>query len=169
MADDAELRRDLLARIESRRAAVQAFLRDNRPRIRRRANITIVLSSLSAVFTAGPAVGGETFAASVQRTLGLASESSVWRLLCLAALLVSVGAALMTNIGRSQDAVGRLGTAEAVNAELEGLTTLVEFGHLPVEDAVKLYQQYTVKIPFVDDAGALAVGAPRSGSAPGAA
>ena len=39
-------------RIEARRAEVQAFLRENRPRIRRRANITIVLTSLSAAFTA---------------------------------------------------------------------------------------------------------------------
>ena len=35
MADDDDLRRDLLRRIEARRAAVQAFLRANRPRTRR--------------------------------------------------------------------------------------------------------------------------------------
>jgi hypothetical protein len=44
-----------------------------------------------------------------------------------------------------------LSAAEAANAELEGLMTLLEFGHLPVEEAVKLYQQYAVKIPFVED------------------
>jgi cytochrome bd-type quinol oxidase subunit 2 len=151
MPDDGELRRDLLARIQARRGSVQAFLRDHRPRIRRRANITIVLSSLAAVFTAGPAVGGETFAESVQDTLGLQSDSSVWRVLCLLAMLVSVGAAVLTNIAKSQDDVARLSTAEAANAELEGLATLLEFGHLSVDDAVKLYQQYSVKIPFVEE------------------
>src|SRR5687768_7238818 len=55
MADDGDLRRDLVRRIEARRAAVQAFLRAHRPRTRRRANIIIICSSLSALFTAGPA------------------------------------------------------------------------------------------------------------------
>ena len=110
-----------------------------------------MLSSLAALFTAGPAFGGETFAQSVQDALNLRSESYVWRILCLLALLVSVGAAILTNISRSQDDVGRLSTAEAANAELEGLSSLLQFGHLTVEDAVKLYQQYSVKIPFVEE------------------
>ena len=151
MADDSDQRRDLLGRIESRRAAVQAFLRANRPRTRRRANLTIVFSSLAAVFTAGPAVGGETFAGGVQKALGLASDSYVWRTLCLLALLVSIGAAVMTNLAKSSDDVSRLSTAEAANAELEGLASLLQFGQLGVQDGVKLYQQYTVKIPFVDE------------------
>jgi hypothetical protein len=151
MPDDGDLRRDLVRRIDARRASVQAFLRTQRPRIRRRANITIVLSSLAAVFTAGPALGGEPFAESVQNTLGLASDSYVWRTLCLLALLVSVAAAVLTNIAKAQDDVARLSSVEAASAELEGLSTLLQFGHLSVDDAVKLYQQYSVKIPFVEE------------------
>jgi MFS family permease len=151
MADDDVLRRDLLWRIETRRASVQAFLRDHRPRTRRRATITVVLSSLAALFTAGPAFGGEPFAASVQNTLGLASDSYVWRTLCLLALLVSVSAAVLTNLGKAQDDVARLSNAEAANTELEGLAGLMQFGHLSVDDGAKLYQQYIVKIPYVDD------------------
>ena len=156
MADEGDLRRDLLARIDARRASVQAFLRDNRPRIRRRANVTIVLSSLAAVFTAGPALGGEPFAESVQKTFGLASDSYVWRVLCALALFVSVGAAVLSNIAKSQDEVARLSSVEAANAELDGLSTLLQFGHLSVEDAVKLYQQYSVKIPFVEEPAGMA-------------
>ena len=151
MPDDGDLRRDLVWRIESRRAAVQTFLRTNRPRIRRRATLTVVLSSLAALFTAGPAFGGETFSTSVQNALGLTTDETVWRLLCLLALLVSVGAAVLTNLGKSQDDIGRLSNAEAANTELEGLSSLLQFGHLTVEDAVKLYQQYSAKIAFVDD------------------
>jgi hypothetical protein len=152
MAEDSDaLRRNLLSRIDARRAAVQAFLRENRPRVRRRANLTIVLSSVAAVFTAGPALGGEQFSTSVQKTLGLSTDSLVWRFLCLGALLVSVGAAIMTNIAKSEDVVSRLSTAEAAGAELEGLTTLLEFGHLPLDEAVKLYEQYAGKISFVDE------------------
>jgi hypothetical protein len=66
-------------------------------------------------------------------------------------MLVSVSAAVLSNIAKSQDEVARLSTAEAANAELEGLSTLLQFGHLSVDDAVKLYQQYSVKIPFVEE------------------
>jgi len=167
MAEDSALRRDLLLRIEARRAGVQAFLQENRPRIRRRANVTIVLSSLAAAFTAGPALGGESFAESVQGGLGLRDDSVVWRVLCLLALFVSVGAAVMANIAKSQDADARLSTAEAANAELEGLATLLHFGHLSVDDAVKLYQQYAVKIPFVQDLAPAAKGPGGWGPPPG--
>jgi hypothetical protein len=160
MADDSELRRDLLWRIEARRASVQAYLRAQRPRARRRATLTVVLSSLAAVFTAGPAFGGEGFARSVQGLVGLTSDSTVWRLLCLLAVLVSVGAAVLTNLGRSQDDAGRLSSAEAVNAELEGLISLLQYGHLSVDDGVKLYQQYSVTVPFVDDQPGVVPGRP---------
>jgi len=159
MADDSDLRRDLLWRIESRRAAVQVWLRTHRPRTRRRATVVVVLSSLAAVFTAGPAFGGEGFAAAVQKSLNLASDSYVWRILCLLALLVSVAAATLTNIGKSQDDVARLSSAEAANTELEGLVGLLQFGHLSVEDGAKLYQQYIVKIPFIE-------GGPGAGASP---
>jgi hypothetical protein len=151
MAEDDARRRDLLWRIEARRVSIQAYLREHRPRTRRRVSITIVLSSLAALFTAGPALGGETFAESVQNSLGLASDSYVWRTLCLLALLVSIGAAVLTNLGKAQDDVARLSSAEAANTELEGLAGLMHFGQLSVEDGAKLYQQYIVKIPFVDD------------------
>jgi hypothetical protein len=151
MADDDALRRDLLWRIEARRASIQAYLREHRPRTRRRATVTIVLSSLAALFTAGPALGGEPFAQSVQDSLGLVSDSYVWRTLCMLALLVSLGAAILTNLGKANDDVARLSSAEAANTELEGLTGLLQFGHVSLEDGVKLYQQYIVKIPFVDE------------------
>jgi hypothetical protein len=151
MADDDQLRQELLARIEARRAGIRAFLRSERPRTRRLATATIVLSSLAALFTAGPAIGGETFSGGVQKTLGLTGDSIVWRTLCLCALLVSAAAALLTGIGRSQDAVARLSAVEAVETELDGLSTMIRFGRLPLEDAVRLYHDYTVKIPFVED------------------
>jgi hypothetical protein len=151
MAYDIELRRDLVRRIETRRAAVQAFLREHRPRIRRRSTVTVVLTSLAAVFTAGPAFGGENFTDTVGDLFQLTNDSIVWQVLCLLAVFVSVAAAVLTNIGKSQDDVAKLSSAEAASAELEGLSSLLQFGHLTVDDAVKLYQQYTAKIPFVDD------------------
>lgn len=151
MADDEVLRRDLLWRIEARRASIQSYLRDHRPRTRRKSTVTVVLSSLAALFTAGPALGGEPFARSVQNSLGLASDSTVWRTLCFLALLVSIASAVLVNLGKASDDVGHLSSAEAANTELEGLTGLLQFGRVSLEDGAKLYQQYIVKIPFVDE------------------
>jgi hypothetical protein len=151
MTEDDVLRRDLLWRIETRRASIQAYLRDHRPRTRRRATITVVLSSLAALFTAGPALGGEPFAQSVQNSRGLASDSYVWRTLCFLTLLVSLASAVLVNLGKANDDVAKLSSAEAANTELEGLTGLLQFGRVTLEDGAKLYQQYIVKIPFVDD------------------
>lgn len=157
MADDDALRRDLLWRIEARRASIQTYLRAHRPRTRRRATITVVLSSLAALFTAGPALGGEPFAQSVQDSLGLASDSYVWRTLCFLALLVSLASAVLVNLGKANDDVAKLSSAEAANTELEGLTGLLQFGRVTLEDGAKLYQQYIVKIPFVDELPAVPV------------
>ena len=163
MSDNDRMRQDLLARIEDRQVAVGQFLQKSRPGIRRRSNVTITLSSLAAVFTAGPAIGGENFSGGMQKLFGLASDSYVWRTLCLLALLVSVGAAVMTNLAKAHEAaINRLTTAEAAKAELEGLATLVQFGHLSTEEGVKLFHQYSTKIPFVDDMPALAGRSARS-------
>jgi hypothetical protein len=169
MVEDSDARADLLQRIWSRRAGLQAYLQEERPRFRRRANLTIVLSTMAALSTAGPAVGGESFAGGIQRALGLGSDSYVWRVLCLLALVVSVGAALLTNLAKSQDHGSRLATAEAVDGELEGLSVLLQFGELPVQDAVKLYQQYTAKISFVPDIPVLPGGRPVEPAGPGPA
>jgi hypothetical protein len=150
MTDD-ELRTDLLVRIELRRSEVRAFLRQRRPRSRRRANATLVFTSLAAVFTIGPAAGGESFSGGVQKALGLASDSYVWRVLCLLTVVVSAAAAVLTNVSKTHDDSAQLAAAQAADAELEGLATLLRYGHLSLDDAAKLYQQYTATIGFVDE------------------
>jgi hypothetical protein len=152
MTDEARLRRQLLARIEKRQADIDGFLHDNRPRRNRLSNISIVSSAIAAVFTAGPAIGGLTFAQAVQRGLTLDQSAPVWRTLCGGALIVSLVAAISTNLSKSQDLNSRVTAAEVCNTELEGLRAFVEFRHLPVEEAVELYQQYVAKIPFVAEA-----------------
>jgi hypothetical protein len=151
MVEDSDVRRDLLARIDARRASVQAHLARNRPRVRRRGTVTVVLSSIAALSTAGPALGGESFTERISTSLGLPADSVVWRVLCLGALVVSIAAAVLTNLGKTQDASARLSTVEAVDGELEGLSLLLEYGDLSVQDGVKLYQQYTGKVGFLDE------------------
>ena len=156
MADQTDSRQDLLRRVNARRAAVEAFLRVRRPRIRRRITATLVLTSLSALLTAGPGIGGTGFTETVNGAFDLGDSSDVWRPLCLLALLVSVCATVLTAIDKANDSAARLSAVEAADAELEGLAMLLEFGQLSVDDGVKLYQQYVTKIPFVDDVPAAA-------------
>src|SRR3712207_8690090 len=61
------------------------LFRSRRPRVQRWATVTLVLTSLSAVFTAGPALGGVPFAEAGQNVLGLDTTSAAWRTLCFLA------------------------------------------------------------------------------------
>lgn len=151
MGDSVEVRQELMRRIEARRASINSFLRRVRPRSTRLANISIVSSAMAAVFTAGPALGGRSFAEAVQRAFSLPDSSFVWRILCLFAVLVSLVAAISVQLNKSQEMSAQLSAAEACNAELEGLQTLLEFAQLSVSDAAQLYQKYVAKIPFVEE------------------
>ncbi len=151
MPEETGIRQDLLDRIEEKRENVSVFLRRVRPRRNRLTNISIIGSALAAVLTAGPALGGVTFSSGVQRIFSLEDDSTVWRLLCMAALITSLAATIATNLSKSQDISAQVIAAEACSAELDGLQTLLEFGRLPVKEAVKLYQQYVAKVPFVED------------------
>jgi hypothetical protein len=144
-------RRDLLKRIDARRATIELYLQKARPRGGRLATIAIVSSAIAAVLTAGPALGGQSFTANLAKGLALPSDALVWRSLCILALAVSVVAAIATNLARSQDTERKVAAAETTNAELEGLCTLVEFRQVAVGDAAKLYQHSVAKIPWVDE------------------
>jgi hypothetical protein len=161
-----DYRQELLDRIDARRASIDDYLRQARPRGNRLVNTAIISSAIAAVLTAGPALGGETFSVGVADSLSLPSDSIVWRSLCFLALAVSIVAAITTNLSRSQDTAHRIASAEAANSELEGLRTLVEFGQIPIGEAAKLYQQYVTKIPWVEERHP-AYGPPTGSAPPG--
>lgn len=142
----------LLSRIKKRRRSIDAYLHAARPRSERLTWVSVISSALAAVLTAGPALGGVAFADDVARSLQLEGPSSVWRPLCLLAMVVSVIAAVSANLSKSKNAEARIISAEACNAQLEGLQTMVEFEQVSLEDAVDLYQQHIAKIPFVPEA-----------------
>ncbi|MEU4562167.1 hypothetical protein AB0F72_27600 [Actinoplanes sp. NPDC023936] len=141
----------LLDRIEKRRSAIDRYLRKVRPRSARLGLVGVVASTVSAGLVAGPAVGGESFSNLVQEVFHLPKESVVWQALCLTALIVSIVAAVASNLLRSEDLVARVSAAEAAAAELEGLATMLEFETVDVPTGVKLYQQYTSTVAFVDE------------------
>ncbi|MDZ4717756.1 MAG: hypothetical protein SH847_04750 [Roseiflexaceae bacterium] len=150
MSDD-NVRQELLQRIRSRRASIDAFVRQLEPRGARLNNVSIVCSSLATVLTAGPALGGEQFSGGVKNLLQLGSDSVVWQVLCFAAMLLSIVATVATNMQKSSDATDRLAKAHACNAQLDGLETAIALGQIQIGEAVKLYQQYIAAIPFIRD------------------
>ena len=151
MTTDANVRQELLNRIRARRASIAAFVGDLEPRGARLSNLSIICSAVVTALTAGPALGGTRFTAEVQDAASLPSQSIVWRALCLAAMLLSIVAAIATNMYKSHDVAARLAKAEACNVALEGLEALVEFGQIPTADAVKQYQQHIAEIPFIQE------------------
>jgi hypothetical protein len=141
----------LLKRIKDRRRTVDAYLHSARPRAARLTYVSVVSSALAAALTAGPGLGGPERTADAAAALGLAGAPALWQPLCLVATVVSVIAAISASLSKSKNAEARIIHAEACNAELEGLQALVEFQQVSVEDAVKLYQQYVTRIPFVPE------------------
>jgi hypothetical protein len=149
MAQD--VRRELADRIERRRGSITACLTASRPRSSRLTTISIISSAVAAVLVAGPALGGESFAGGVGGALGLSTSSIVWRVLCFLGMLASLVAVITTNLQKSHDLPARISAAEAVDADLEGLQTLLQFGKTSTGDAVNLDQGYVSRIPFVDE------------------
>jgi hypothetical protein len=151
MGTEAEDRQKLSETIEARRQDIRSFLRTARPRQNRLVNISVIGSALAAAFTVGPAAGGTKFTEGVQALLALPSDSTVWRALCLGAVVLSVVAALATNLANSHGTAAKVSAAETCRAELEGLQVALNFGHIPIDDAVQLYQQYLAKVSFLDE------------------
>jgi hypothetical protein len=149
--EDQQRRDELYQRIERRRASIRGFLGRARPQQTRLTNVSIGGSALATALTAAPALGGTSFTTAVQSIFSLQESSTVWRVLCLCAALVSMAAALATHLSSSRGIAAQVSAAESCNAELEGLQLSLTLGHMPVEDVIDLYRQYLAKIPFVGD------------------
>lgn len=154
MSESPEARQRLSTLIDDKRQAIRAYLARERPRRNRLSNVSIVGSALAAVLTAGPAVGGTKFTEALGRIFALGDDSIVWRVLCLFAVILSVAAALSTNFATSRSVADRVSAAETCNAQLEGLAVSLDIGHIDIDEAVKLYQQYAGQVAFVDTAAA---------------
>ena len=153
LVDDSKARRQLLTQIEARRADIEAFLSRTRPRRNRLGSVSVASSAMAALFTAGPAIGGQGFTKAVGAGLDI-TPVRVWQPLCLIAFIVSLVAAVTTNILKSSDLVSQVSGAETCKVELECLSTSLQFRQISVNEAVDLYQQYVLKIPFVHESAA---------------
>jgi hypothetical protein len=79
----------------------------------------------------------------------LDDASVVWLVLCLGAVILSVGAGLATNFANSQAMAEKVTAAETAIAQLEGLQLSLGFGHIATDEAAMLYKQYASHVSFV--------------------
>ena len=150
MDETSDTRQRLSSRIDEKQKDLRSYLGRERPRRNRLANISIVGSATAAALTAGPAVGGTGFTNAVAEFFNLSDDSIVWRGLCLLAVIASIAAALATNFATSRSVADRVSAAETASAQLEGLQVALNFGHIEIDEAVKLYQQYATQVAFVE-------------------
>lgn len=141
----------LLATVEDRRREIDRYLARTRPVSSRLTTISVISSCVAAALAAGPAVGGEDMAVTVQNGLALGRSQAVWRLLCLAAVIASVTAAIAANLSRSTDLTARVAAAEAANTLLDGLSARLRFSRLAMSDAAQQYQEIVARVPWVSE------------------
>jgi hypothetical protein len=147
---DRRIQRDkLAATVSARRAEVQKYLTETRSSISRWATTSLICSAIAAVLTGGPALGGQQFTTTVQASLSLSDTAPVWQPLCVGALVVSLLAAIATQLCRSREASGRIAIAEAANGTLEGLLIDLNCTDLTTDHALSRYRQVADKIGFV--------------------
>jgi hypothetical protein len=141
----------LVDEIETRRRGIERYLDAKRPVSNRLTTISIISSCVAAALAAGPAVGGNGFAETVQNGLPIGQSSSVWRLLCFAAAAAAIAAAISANLSKSSDLAQRVAGAEAANSLLDGLRARMLFSRLPVAEGAQQYQEIVARIPWVCD------------------
>ena len=152
MSHGSESRDSLLTRIRDKRKRICAYMAATEVRSSRLTNTGIICSGLAALFTAGPAVGGQSLTRFLTQALGTSPEAAPsWRLLCAGATVLSFIATAAIAIYKSQDLAIRLAKAQAANAELEGLETAIEFNTVTIHEAVNLYNKYIEEVPFLAD------------------
>lgn len=144
-----DIRQQLSRHISEQQDVVLAFLNREQPRRNRLTNLSVWGSVLTAILTAGPAVGGTRFTTAVQGVFSLEESSVVWQALCLVAVVLSGTAALATNLASSHSVAEKVTAAETYNAQLNSLQLALDLGHIDPGEAAKQFQQHVAQVPFL--------------------
>ncbi|WP_285596787.1 hypothetical protein [Kineosporia sp. NBRC 101731] len=137
----------LLEMIERRQAEMDTYLAEKRLLAERLHRVTMLSSAVSALAAAGPGIGGSALTDTLGDFFRLPASLEVWRLLCLAAMLLAGAAAYSARRLAAEDLNQGIVGAAALTKELEDLATLVEFGHVDVDAAVGLLRDINARVP----------------------
>ena len=146
METEQETINGLLRKIRDKRRRIAAFVGKLEPRGVRLMNLSIICGAIATALTAGPAIGGSR----LTEALGTAGPNSPsWRILCGAAMAFSLVATIATNLYKSHDTASRLAKAQACDAKLEGLETLVELRQMSTNEAATRYEECIPEVSFI--------------------
>lgn len=138
---------DLSVLIQGTRNEVSAYLTKSRARQRRLLTLAVVAGALATVFAGAPAVGGKALSDSLDAAFGLSSPA--WQLLCAFAAICSLGAAIATQLLKSQNLDERISKAESVRARLEILDIGRITGTLTPEQVTAEYTACVALVSFI--------------------
>jgi len=134
---------DLLKRIRNKRRSIKSFLSTLEPKSIRLTNLNVVCGAIATGLTTIAAIWGKTATNS--------GDSPVWRIVLVVAAVFSFSSFLAADLYRRNEMASRLGKAQACDAKLEGLETLLGLDQITLKDAATAYTQYISEIPFISD------------------
>lgn len=138
---------DLSQRISQKRNEVQAYLKRRAPRRRLLLNVSLIGGSLSAILTAGPAMGGKSMTTWLSQTANLTAPS--WQWLCGIASILSILAAIATQLLKSQRLEENLAKAQACAARLEVLEVSLASQQIDLKQATTEFLQCVEGVAFL--------------------
>ena|SRR6266850_2844829 len=152
MGEKIELAESLLGRIREKRKRIVGYVAASEQRSTRLTNISIICGGLATLFTAGPAIGGQSLTRALTEALGTSAASMPsWRLLCAGATILSFIATTAMAMFRARDSIANLAKAQTASARLEGLEIALEFSTVSVDKTVEQYNLVISDMPFLKD------------------
>ena len=128
----------LLGDVKAKRRELKGHIARIYPRKERLSKLAILGGSLATVLTAGPAMGGKSFATWLSAAFGL--NAPAWQLLCAGAAASAAIATIATQLLKSDDLELKLMKAQAWAAKLEVLATVIELGEI---EPGRAFAEYT--------------------------
>lgn len=116
----------LLIELRRQREQLERFLRRNQPRQLRLSGLAVTASTLAAVLTAAPALGGQSFTSALTKLPGLQSPS--WRWICGVATLLSTLASACSQLLQSSRLEEKVNRCQTARARLDALELGLELG-----------------------------------------
>ena len=138
----------LVAQIREKRAQLERFIAKTLARKRRLLNVTSAGGTLAAALTAGPAVGGQPFAAWLKGAFDLAVPA--WQLLCGAATAFSVASTVAMQRLKSQNLEEYVRRAQGCRAKLEVLEVGLATGAMDTKQATAEYLRCVEEAAFLE-------------------
>ncbi len=130
---------DLLKRIHTKRSHIATYLSTVEPTANRITTLTTFCSAVAALLTG-----------SLTKALGITGPSSPsWQWIAASATGFSIVAGSANQWYKSRDFATRVSTAQATDAKLEALETLLEVGQISPKDAMTRYERYLLEIDFI--------------------